>query len=72
MRDHGQGYGPTGYKVMRTTVRMSAIGLNLGYHSNTCDQHLTDVSAHIRGSAPRRGSTTTSRCGRIAARAWRS
>jgi hypothetical protein len=28
---------------------MSAIGLNLGDHSSTCDQHLTDVSAHIRG-----------------------
>src|SRR5688572_10692088 len=28
---------------------MSAIGLNLGCHGNTCDQHLTDISAHIRG-----------------------
>jgi hypothetical protein len=30
---------------------MSAIGLNLGDHGSTCDQHLTDVSAHIRGNA---------------------
>ena len=29
------------------TVRMSAIGLNLGDHGNPCDQHLIDVSAHI-------------------------
>ncbi len=28
---------------------MSAIGLNLGCHGNTCYQYLTDVSAHIRG-----------------------
>jgi hypothetical protein len=28
---------------------MSAIGLNLGDHGSTCDQHLTDGSAHIRG-----------------------
>jgi hypothetical protein len=29
---------------------MSAIGLNLGDHGNACDQHLTDVSAHLRES----------------------
>jgi hypothetical protein len=34
---------------------MSAIGLNLGDHGSTCDQHLTDVSAHIRGFSKNHG-----------------
>jgi hypothetical protein len=38
---------------------MSAIGLNLGDHGSPCDQHLTDVSAHIRGLIVTQGKSST-------------
>jgi hypothetical protein len=48
---------------------MSAIGLNLGDHGSTCDQHLTDVSAHIRGLIVTQGKSST-KSGRLTAAEW--